>query len=298
MIHDIRDPAYHDVILADARLSTIAGGFSLTEGTVWSQAKGCLYFSELVSSTVYRWSPDAGLSTFRHPSNITNGNTIDRQGRLVSCEHATSLVSRLEEGGRHSRVLASHFDGRELNSPNDIICDSHDRIWFTDPPYGRTHARVGILRDVPQPVCGVYRLDPDSTLTRVIDDFDTPNGLCFLPGEMTLLVNDTARMHIRRFDLQADGGLAGGEVFATTLGEAEGKPDGMKADTMGRVYCTGPGGVHVFSPQGGLLGIIRMPEQCRNFCFGGPDNRTMFFACSSAILRLEVNAQGLPTPTA
>jgi gluconolactonase len=298
MIHDIRDSAYHEVIDPEARLSTIAGGFALTEGPVWSKAENCLYFSELVSSTVYRWSTGSGLAVFRRPSNITNGNTIDRQGRLVSCEHATSVVSRLEEGGRHMRVLASHFGDRELNSPNDIVCDSQDRIWFTDPAYGRTHARVGVLREVPQPVCGVYRLDPDGTLNRVIEDFDTPNGLCFLPGEDVLLVNDTARMHIRRFDLRADGSLGGGEVFATTTGEGEGKPDGMKADTLGRVYCTGPGGVHVFSPQGTLLGIIRMPEQCRNFCFGGPDHRTMFFACSSAILRLDVRAQGLPTPAA
>jgi gluconolactonase len=296
MLYDARSDAFGDVIRPDARPTTIAGGFTLTEGTVWSFREDCLYFSEIPSSTVYRWSEVSGLGVFRRPSNLTNGNAFDVQGRLLSCEHGTSAVSRLEEGGRHFRVLASHFEGREFNSPNDIVCDSGGRIWFTDPPYGRTSPRVGVLRELSQPVCAVYRLDPDGTVTRVAGDFETPNGLCFLPGEAALLINDTNRMHIRRFDVNPDGSLAGGEVFATVSGEGDGKPDGMKADTEGRVYCTGPGGVHVFAPDGTLLGVIRLPEQCRNFCFGGPEGRTLFFACSTAILRLEVQARGLASP--
>lgn len=298
MIYDVREAGFREVIREDAAFTTIADGFTLTEGTVWDRRADCLYFSELVSSTVYRWSEADGLSVLRRPSNITNGNTLDRQGRLLSCEHATSVVSRLEEGGRHFRVLASHYGGHELNSPNDIVCDSRDRIWFTDPPYGRTHPRVGVPRDLHQPVRGVYRLDPDGTLARVIDDFETPNGLCFLPGEAVLLVNDTTRGHIRRFDVRGDGSVSGGEVFAEITGEGEGRPDGMKADTAGRVWCTGPGGVHVLTGEGRLLGVVRTPEHCRNLCFGGPGFRSVFFATSSAILRLEVAAQGLAPPEA
>jgi gluconolactonase len=298
MIYEARSDAFQNVIRPEARLSTIAGGFTLTEGTVWSRSEACLYFSEIPSSTVYRWSEGAGLGVFRRPSNLTNGNAFDGQGRLLSCEHGTSTVSRLEEGGRHFRVLASHFEGRELDSPNDIVCDSKGRIWFTDPPYGRTSPRVGVLRDLAQGVSGVYRLNPDGGLARVAADFEAPNGLCFLPGEAVLLVNDTNRMHIRRFDLRPDGSLEGGEVFAAVSGGGEGKPDGMKADTEGRVYCTGPGGVHVFAPDGSLLGVIRLPEQCRNLCFGGTERTTLFFACSTAILRLDVQAQGLASPEA
>src|SRR5690606_37445937 len=137
--------------------------------------------------------------------------------------------------GRFFTVLASQYQGQPLNSPNDIICDSRGRIWFTDPSYGRVNPRVGIPRPLPQPVNGVYRLETDGQLIRVAEDFDMPNGLCLLPGEQTLLINDTARMHIPRFSVEADGSLSGGEVFATLEGEEEGKPDGMKVDQQGRI---------------------------------------------------------------
>jgi len=296
MIYDIRHDAFRSVIDETAQLSTIAGGFTVTEGLVWDRHKGCLFFSDIPASTIWQWSPDGGLTPLRRPSNLTNGNTLDLQGRLLSCEHATSAVTRIEEGGRYVVVLADRYGEAEFNSPNDIVSDSRGRIWFTDPPYGRTSPSVGLIRDLPQTVRGVYRLDPDGSLARVVDDFEMPNGLCFLPGEDVLLVNDTTRMHIRRFDVAADGSLTGGAELTVITGEGDGKPDGMKADTEGRIYCTGPGGVHVLSGDGTLLGVIRMPEHCRNFCFGGPGFRTMFFGCSSAILRLEVKAQGLAPP--
>src|SRR5262249_31043952 len=149
----------------------------------------------------------------RKPSNLTNGNTFDREGRLLSCEHATSCVSRLEAGGRHFKVLASHYQGKELNSPNDIVVDSRDRIWFTDPTYGRTRQRVGVIRARALRYQGASRLAPDSRVTLAADDFLQPNGLCFTPDGSVLLVNDTDRSHIRRFTVNDDGSLEGGEVL-------------------------------------------------------------------------------------
>jgi gluconolactonase len=290
---DIGDSGLREVVDEDAAIETIADGFQLTEGTVWHPRDNYLVFSEIPSSTVYKWTPGGGLSVLRTPSNLTNGNFFDRQGRLLSCEHATSSVSRLEEGGRHFRVLASHYEGKQFNSPNDIVVDSSDRIWFTDPTYGRTRPRVGVIRDCELDFQGVYRLDPDGSVTLAARGFLQPNGLCLTRDGRVLLVNDTDRQHIRRFDVTEDGSLGGGDVFAEISGEGEGKPDGMKIDADGRVYCTGPGGVHVLTAQGKLLGVIRTPDHTRNFCFGGPDGQDLFLATSSAILRLRMKVKGL-----
>lgn len=293
MFFEIVDGGLHEAINVDQSFETIADGFVVTEGIVWHPRDNYLVFSEIPSSTVYKWTTEAGLSVLRTPSNLTNGNTFDRQGRLLSCEHATSSVSRLEEGGRHFRVLASHYQGKALNSPNDIVVDSQDRIWFSDPTYGRTRARVGVIRDLELDFRGVYRLDPDGSVTLVAGDFLQPNGLCLTQDETALLVADTDRMHIRRFQVEQDGSLGGGDVFAEISGADEGKPDGLKIDEDGRVYCTGPGGVHVLTAQGKLLGVIRPPDHTRNFCFGGVDGRDLFLATSSAVLRLRMKAKGV-----
>ena len=296
MIFEAAAPEFDVIVAKDAVYEVVADGYSLTEGLVWRQSDQSLIFSELVSSTVNRWSRADGLSVLRRPSNITNGNYLDRYQRLISCEHATSSVSRLEECGRLFKVLASHYDGKELNSPNDVIVDSQDRIWFTDPPYGRTHTRVGVIRDIVQDARGVYRLDPDGTLTRVVADFVLPNGLCLSPDESVLYINDTDRLHIRRFAVKGDGSLSGGEVFAEISGDGEGKPDGMKADTEGRIYCTGPGGIHVLLPDGTYTGRILARENTRNFCCGGPRFDEMFFGTSSAVLHLDMAVTGVAPP--
>jgi gluconolactonase len=298
MRFDARDSEFWDIVAEEADFETIASGFVITEGVVWHPRDHYLVFSDIPSSTVYKWTPADGLTLLRKPSNLTNGNTFDRQGRLLSCEHATHCVSRLDAAGRHFDVLASHYEGQAFNSPNDVVVDSKDRIWFTDPTYGRTRPRVGIIRDQVLSFQGVYRLDPDGTVTVVADDFAQPNGLCLLPDEQTLLVNDTDRMHIRRFSVEPDGALTGGAVLATLSGSEEGRPDGMKVDREGRIYCTGPGGVHILTSEGELLGVIRTPEHTRNFCFGGDDGRDMFFATSSAILKLRVKVEGQPVLSA
>lgn len=293
MLYDIRDPSFLTLIEKDAEMEPLVTGLGITEGTVWHQAGNFLVFSDLAAGIVYRWSESEGHSVLRRPSNITNGNFIDRQGRVLSCEHSTNCVSRLESDGRRVTVLVDHYQGKALNSPNDIVVDSHDRIWFTDPTYGRTSPRVGILREQDLSFQGIYRLDPNGSLTLVADDYLQPNGLCFTPDEKTLLINDTDRRHIRRYTVSGDGILSGGEVLAELLGDDPGKPDGMKVDRAGNIYCTGPGGIHVLRESGDLLGIIRTPEMTRNFCFGGPDGKDLFLAASTTILRLRMKATGI-----
>ena len=247
---------------------------------------------------IYRWTEHEGASILRKPSNIANGNFVDRQGRIVSCEHATSCVSRIETDNRYIRVLATHYGGKEFNSPNDIIVDSQDRIRFTDPLYGRTNPRVGVARSSELGFQGVFRLEPDGVVTLIADDFVQPNGLCLTPGEETLLVNDTDRSHIRRFEVQPDGRVTGSDIFAVVSGEGIGKPDGMKVDVEGRVYCTGPGGIHVFTQNGDPLGVITTPALTRNFCFGGAGYRTLFLAIDGGIYRLPMKVEGVAPPMA
>jgi gluconolactonase len=292
-VHVAHAPGFHEVIASDAQVEPLVTGLGITEGTVWHPGEQALVFSDLSASTVYRWREGEGASLLRRPSNITNGNYVDRQGRVLSCEHATSSVVRLEDGGRWLRVLASQYRGREFNSPNDIVCDRFGRIWFTDPLYGRTNPRVGVLREAQLGFQGVYRIEPDGAVTLLADDFEAPNGLCLSPGEDALFVNDSARGHIRRFRLDRQGRLEGGEVFATLPGDEDGKPDGMKVDADGRVYCTGAGGVHVLAPDGTPLGLVRTPAKVRNFCFGGADFRTLYLALHEGVWRVPLRARGL-----
>lgn len=294
MIFDKTHAALEAIVRPEAVMEAISEGYKLTEGIIWNHVHDYLIFSDMAHGKVYKWTEAGGTSVIKTPSNITNGNFVDAEGRIVSCEHATSRVTRWEPDGRVITELASHYDGRELNSPNDLIVDTKGAIWFTDPTYGRTSPAAGVAREIPQPHKGVYRLDPDGTLTLAASDFEQPNGLCLEPGEGTLLVNDTPRDHIRRFTVEADGSLSGGEVIARLEGTEPGKADGLKVDEEGRIYCTGPGGVHVFEPSGALIGVIRTPDQCRNFCFGGADRADLFFATSSAIFRLRTKTRGVP----
>jgi gluconolactonase len=284
---DIRDSRLSHIV-EDKPLVKRASGFRFTEGPVWRAHDGVLIFSDIPGDRLYSFEPGSDrVEIFRAPSNKTNGNCVDREGRLVSCEHATSRVVRQEPDGRMT-TLASHYAGLELNSPNDIVVDSSGRLYFTDPPYGR-HAGegsllgVGIPREEQQPVRGVYRLDPrDGAIIRLVEDFEGPNGLCLAEEESVLFVNDTAKMHIRRFAVRQDG-VSGGEVWAVLEGDEPGVPDGMKVDAEGNLFCTGPGGVHVFAPNGQILGVIRVPEVTGNFNWGDGDRRTLYICATSSL---------------
>ncbi len=228
-----------------------------------------------------RWSALEGVSTFRKPCNRSNGLTWDRNGRLLACEHASSHVTRTDGEGR-IEPIATHYQGKELNSPNDIVCALDGNVYFTDPVYGRMDY-YGIKRDCELDFRGLYRVGADpKTPMRIAADFGQPNGLCFSLDEKRLFVNDTERANIRAFDVGADGALSGDRVFAVTSGEGEGAPDGMKIDSAGNVYCSGPGGVHVFDAEGVCLGVIRVPEPVANFALGGDDYRSLFITASTS----------------
>jgi gluconolactonase len=274
----------------DARIEPLASGFQFTEGPVWDARHGRLLFSDIPGNATMQWRP-GGTSVFRTPSNMANGLALDREGRLLCCEHATSRLTRIEPDGSVS-VLARAYRGVELNSPNDVVVGSDGTIWFTDPTYGRNEY-YGVPRAPQLGFRGVYRVAPDgSRLTLLADDFAQPNGLCFSADERLLFVNDTERMHIRVFEVQADGTLASGRIFATLAGEDAGAPDGMKFDGEGRLYCCGPGGIHVFDAGARCLGVIRLPQPAANFAWGEDDRRSLFITAGDTLFRIRVRVPG------
>lgn len=285
-----RDPRMRAVVGDDASFEKLAGGFMFTEGPVWHAAGKYLLFSDMPGDHLRRWSAKDGVTTFRQPCHKSNGLTYDRQGRLLVCEHATSRVTRTEADGA-STVLATHWQGKELNSPNDIVVKSDGAIYFSDPTYGRMDV-FGLKRDAQLGFRGVYRIAPDGTLGLLADDFAQPNGLCFSLDERLLYVNDTDRKHIRRFEVWPDGKLAGGAVWAVTTGEGKGAPDGMKIDSAGNVYCCGPGGVHVFATDATCLGVIRTPENVANFCWGDDDLKSLYVTASTSLYRIRTQIAG------
>ena len=288
---EIRNERFRDVVGEDAHVEQLGTGFDFTEGPMWNHAENHLIFSDMPGNIMRKWTPDGGIQTFRQPSNMANGNFYDREGRLVTCEHATSRVTRTELDGSIT-VLASHYAGKELNSPNDVIVKSDGSVYFSDPSFGRVEY-YGVPRNQELPFQGVYRLDTDSgDLTLLADDFDQPNGLCFSADESRLFVNDTMKGHIRLFDVAADGTVSNSRVWAEVTGDREGVCDGMKLDSRGHLYTTGPGGIHVFAPDASSLGIIYMPESAANFCWGEDDLRSLFITASTSLYRVRVMVPG------
>jgi len=292
MQYDIRHPDFEAIIDPDAELLRLATGYEFVEGPAWHPGEGHLTFSDIAGDTMYRWSPgDVEPAVFRKPSNKANGNTYDAEGRLLTCEHATSRVVRLEADGSLP-VLASHFGERELNAPNDIIVTRDGTIWFSDPLAGRKPF-FGIEREQDLDFQGVWKIAPGASAAEpVARDYELPNGLSTDSDESVLYVNDTLRKHIRRYDLGPGGTISGGDVFAELTGDGEGVADGMKCDTDGRVWCTGPGGVHVFSPEGVSLGVILIPEKTANFSWMGKARRTLVTTSSTSLYTITVNATG------
>ena len=290
---EIRDDRFLDIVPEDLELETLADGFAFTEGPIWHPREKHLTFSDIPNSTMHRWSAASGVTVFRKPSNMTNGNTYDHDGRILSCEHETSRVTRTELDGSIT-VVASHFDGKELNSPNDIVVRRDGSVFFTDPDFGR-RSGTGVVREPELDHRGVYRLDPETLeLTLLATDFGQPNGLAFTLDHNALYVADTPRLQIRRFDVADDGSLSGGAVFAESTGEGAGAPDGLKIDSQGHVFCAGPGGVHVYHPDdGACLGVIRTPAFCANFTWGEDDFLTFFLTSSTCLYRTRLKVPGL-----
>lgn len=273
------------------RFEKLGTGFLFTEGPVWHPTGQFLLFSDMPGDHLRRWSAGDGITTFRKPCHMSNGLTYDPQGQLLTCEHATSRVSRTEANGRIV-PLATHYRGKQLNSPNDIVCRSDGSIYFTDPPYGRTKF-YGVERPQELTFQGVYRVGPDpGNPELLIDDFDRPNGLCFSLDERRLFINDTVRQHIRVFDVTPTGALIKGRVWAETKGDKPGSPDGMKLDSAGYIYCCGPGGIHVFDGDGNLREVVETPEYTANFAWGDGDYRSLFITASTSLYRLRRDIPG------
>ena len=295
---EVFDPAFKSFVMGNAPVKNLAGGFDWTEGPVWFGDANCLLFSDIPNNRIMRWSPGAGVSTYRQPSNFANGHTRDPEGRLVSCEHGTRRVTRTELDGSIT-VIADSYDGKRLNSPNDVVVKSDGTIWFSDPHYGIMTNYEGYKSEQELP-CNVYRVDPsDGSIEAVLTDFNCPNGLAFSPDESKLYVADTGRMfgsdpqHIRAFDVDASGKLTGGNVFHVI---SPGCADGFRLDTDGNIWSSAADGVHCISPNGVLLGKILVPELVSNVCFGGRAKHQLFITATTGIYAVTLNRKGAVLP--
>ena len=289
---DIHDERFLDIFDADGALDTIVSDLKFLEGPVWHPREQHLRFSDILGNSTLQWSKRDGLSIYRRNSHMANGMTYDRQGRLLSCHHASGRVTRMD--GEEMTVIASHYDGAELNSPNDIVVKSDGAIYFTDPPFGR-EAKVGIPRRRELDFCGVFRIDPgDESLRLLTRELDRPNGLCFSLDETLLYINDSPNYKIWVFDVTADGGLANRRLFAETSGDGPGVPDGLKIDRAGNLYCCAQGGLHVFTAAGELLGRLLTPMQVTNFTWGDADLRSVYLTGITTLYRARTRIAGQP----
>lgn len=283
---EVKSPEFRDLVPEGAKIEKVAGGFNFTEGPLWHK-DGFLIFSDIPADAIVKVTPQGGVTPYREISGNSNGLTFDSLGRLIRCEHGNRRVSRETRGG-HVTVLASKFDGKRLNSPNDIVVKSDGSIYFTDPPYGvKPDERELDFQ-------GVYRISAIGKLTLLADDFDRPNGLAFSPDEKILYIADSsAHQHIRAFDVLPDETLANGRVFANMKTGEQGAPDGMKVDVEGNVWATGPGGVWVFDPSGKHLGTIKPPEIPANCAWGDSEGKTLYMTARTGIYRIRTNVQGI-----
>ncbi len=287
--YEIRDDRFKRSIKLDEPIDQIWTGGKWTEGPVYSPTFRCLIWSDIPNDRRLRWDELTGaVGDIRSGLGCyTNGSTLDRQGRIVACEHGTRSVTRIEHDGSVT-TLASHFEGKRFNSPNDVVVRSDDTIWFSDPAYGIESDYEGFQADPELDGEHVYRLDPATgDVTQVTTDFACPNGLAFSLDEQTLYIADSGgtryasgEHHIRAFSVNADGKLSGGDVFAEC---EEGVFDGFRIDTQGRIWTSATDGVHCYHPDGTLLGKIFIPEEVSNVCFGGPKRNRLFITASTSV---------------
>jgi len=326
---EIFDTAASSLLRPDASVRLVADGFSFTEGPAYDVRSGWWYFSDIPESRMWRWHQDHGLKPFRSPSHNANGNCFSREGCLVTCEHETRRLSMTDlrafeespvEVGDQPRNLAddakaqaagykvgvSHFDGKRLNSPNDVIERSDGTLWFTDPDYG-TVAKMGHGDCIEQLHNNVFCFHPATNdLVCVSSNECRPNGICFDPAEKYLYVADSGAWferrwhdgkphHVVRYTVEADGTLSDRRVIIQLEKDGGGIPDGLCCDVQGNIYVATFEGVHIYTPAGGLLAKIRTPETTANMCFGGPYNETLLMTATSAIWTLDMSVQGLPS---
>ena len=293
---EVADERFRNLILPVAGLEKLYTGCLWTEGPAYFPLGNYVVWSDIPNNRMLQYMDGVGVRLFRHPSNNSNGNTRDREGRLLTCEHDARRVTRTDHNGRIT-VLADSHKGKKLNSPNDVVVKSDGTVWFTDPPYGIIADYEGHKAEMEQAGCFVYRLDPQTgALEVVIDDMHRPNGLAFSPDESKLYVSDTIwahdrtkPRHIKVYDV-ADGKRAknGREFVAMT----EGCADGIRCDSDGNLWSSAAAGVHCYTPAGQLLGKIKVPEIVSNLCFGGPKRNRLFITGTTSLYAVYVAATG------
>ncbi|AWB21287.1 SMP-30/gluconolactonase/LRE family protein [Methylobacterium currus] len=296
---EIHDERFKHYILGNAPLEELGSGFRWIEGPVWMADADCLLFQDLPRNRTMRWIEGAGFSVYRAPSNYANGQTRDRQGRLIACSHRGRCLYRTEYDGTVTTLVERHA-GKRLNAPNDVVVKSDGTIWFSDPVYGISNDYEGGRQASEQPPA-LYRFDPATNeITVMAGDFDGPNGLAFSPDESRLYVAETGdqskpdpRQYIRVFDVAPDGALSGGDVFHTI---SPGYCDGMRVDEDGNVWSSAADGVHCLSPEGKLMGKILVPHRVSNLTFGGPAKNRLFIGGSHTLYSIFLDRRGAQTP--
>ncbi|MEG4030988.1 MULTISPECIES: SMP-30/gluconolactonase/LRE family protein [unclassified Microcoleus] len=270
-----------------AKLEKLAGDFQFIEGPIW-HPDGFLLFSDIPANIIYKFGSNQQVEVFRSPSGKANGNTLDNENRLLTGEHENRRVSRTEKDGEVI-TLADRYEGKRLNSPNDLVVKSDGSIYFTDPSYGvsKDQEELGFY--------GVYRLAPHGKLTLLVKDLVLPNGIAFSPDEQKLYVNNSEAGYIAVFDVKPDGTVTNQQLFAELKDAAtkDGVPDGLKVDVEGNVYSTGPGGVWIFSPDGKLLARISVPETATNLAWGESDRKTLYITGSTSLYRIRLKIAGV-----
>ena len=294
---EVIDPAFRTCLIGHARVERLWTGARWSEGPVWFAAGRYLLWSDIPNNRILRWDDtDGSVSEFRVPSQNSNGQTVDRAGRLITCEHLMRRVTRTEHDGRLT-VIADRFEGKRFNSPNDVVVHSDGSIWFTDPSYGILMDYEGARADSEIGACNVYRVAPGGDIRVVADDYVMPNGLAFSPDESMLYIADTGATHhddgprhIRRHRVGADGHLSGGAVFAEC---DNGLFDGFRCDRDGRIWTSAGDGVHCIDPEGRLIGKILVPEIVANVCFGGPKLNRLFICGTTSLYSVFLNVNGV-----
>lgn len=294
---EIHDNRFHDYALPVAALERLASGCLWTEGPVYFPLTDTVVWSDIPNDRMMQYAPGLGARVFRHPANHSNGNTRDREGRLVTCEHGARRVTRTGHDGAVT-VLADTFEGGRLNSPNDVVVASDGAVWFTDPPYGILTDYEGHKAPMEQDGCHVYRIDPGGgAVERVIDDMNRPNGLAFSADEGTLYVSDTAYAHdpaaprhIRAYRVVDGRRCEKPRVFKEMT---DGLSDGFRLDIDGNIWTSAGDGVHCYDPAGVLLGKIKVPEVVSNLCFGGPRGNRLYITATTSLYAVFVGVKGL-----
>ena len=281
------DAEFQKLLPQDAKVQKLAGDFKFLEGPTWlAWDGGFLVFSDIPANHIKKWTAKDGITVFRDNSNAANGNTTDRNGNLFTCEHTARRLTLTTKDGSTTVITDKSADGNRYSSPNDLVVHSNGSVYFTDPPYGlpRTEKKE-------QPGNYVFRYDPKTKQsTPVVKDFDMPNGLALSPDEKKIYVADSGRPHhIRVFDVNDDGSLSNGKIFAVI---DKGGPDGIRTDSAGRLWSSAADGVHIFAPTGELIGKILVPESPANLCFGGPTGKTLFITARTSLYSIQTNVTG------